>query len=59
MLIVVDVNTKDYQGRAEVPTHFAPDRRIELKPLITNTTDANEKEQELNVLAKYVELYWD
>ena len=33
-IIIIDVNTKDYQGRASVPDHFVPDNRILVKPLI-------------------------
>ena len=33
-IIIIDVNTKDYQGRASVPDHFVPDNRILVKSLI-------------------------
>lgn len=40
-LIVIDINTKDYQGRTPLPDHFVPDNRIQVKPLITDTSDKN------------------
>jgi hypothetical protein len=53
-LIVVDINTKDYQGRMALPDHFASENRIEMKPLITDTADETIIDSELKVLAKYI-----
>jgi hypothetical protein len=53
-LIVVDVNTKDYQGRMALPGHFVSENRIEMRPLITDTEDKIIIDSELEVLAKYI-----
>jgi hypothetical protein len=58
-LIVVDINTKDYQGRMALPHHFVSENRIKMMPLITDTTDRTIIDSELEVLAKYIQLYWD
>lgn len=36
-LIIIDVNTKDYLGRAEVPEHFATKNRLKVNSLVTLT----------------------
>jgi hypothetical protein len=58
-LIIVDINTKDYQGRIALPDHFVSENRIEMRPLITDTKDKTIIGLELEVLAKYIQLYWD
>jgi hypothetical protein len=42
-----------------LPNHFVSENRIEMMPLITDTKYRTIIDSELEVLAKYIQLYWD
>jgi hypothetical protein len=42
-----------------LPNHFVSENRIEMMPLITDTKYKTIIDSELEVLAKYIQLYWD